>query len=252
MLYDFEDFEKDADLPDWSDRQQSDFDLWQTWKDNGEKPNDLRPLLQKFRPLIRKRANHWATQADLPPATVHAEFNRHFLVACKTYNPKLGAALGTWVTHKLQKAQRWVGNYQDPTRVQEGRYYRIGEFNNAKATLDDRLGRDPTSQELAEHLGWNPNEVKRLQQETRGTTFSGSFEGFDPTSIQPSKESEALDLVRFQLDPDEMRVYEHTIGYGGKEILKPGEISRKLGLSPAKVSRLRNSITEKLENHLKG
>ncbi len=203
--------------------------------------------------MIRSRANKFAGQADLPPATVHAEYNKQFLNAVKSYDPNKGAALGTWVQNNLRKAQRWVATYQDPTRIQEQRYYKVGEFQNARATLDDQLGREPTTRELSEHLKWPEKEVGRMEAETRGALYSSTWgEGYDPTSIMPSRETEVLNMIRFQLDPEELLVYEHTIGYGGKSKLKPGQIARKLKMSPSKVSRIRNSITGKMTPYLKG
>jgi hypothetical protein len=37
--------------------KQSDHELWQTWKANGQRPDDLRPLLTNFRGMIRTQVN---------------------------------------------------------------------------------------------------------------------------------------------------------------------------------------------------
>jgi DNA-directed RNA polymerase specialized sigma subunit len=234
----------------FSDKQKADFDLWKAWKEGGENPNEFRPLLHKFRGMIRKRANRWANQADLPQATVFAEFNKQFLHAAKTYNPNKGAGLGTWVDNNLRKAQRWVATYQDPTRVQEQRYYKIGEFQGAVSHLDDVKGREPSTRELAEHLGWTEKEVGRMQSELRGSLFSSGFE-YDPTTILPSREAEVLRFVRYQLGNEELQVYDYTTGAFGKPQLKPGEIAKKLKMSPSKVSRIRNKITGIIEDYMK-
>jgi DNA-directed RNA polymerase specialized sigma subunit len=245
-------FEKLADIPDWNDTQKFDFELWKKWKDGGERPSDFRPLLQQFKPMVRKSANRLAMQADLPSNTVHAECYRQFLHACKTFNPEKGAGLGTWVTNNLRKAQRWAATYQDPLFTPETRYYKVGVYNNAKATLDDQLGREPTTLELAEHMAWPEAEVARIQAETRGARYSGGSEkGMDPTVNMPTRDAEVVRLIKYQLGPEEMQVYEHTGGFGGKEKLSPGEISKKLNMSPSKVSRIRNSIVEKMEKYMK-
>jgi len=240
---------KEAAKHQWTDKQQTDFDFWEKWKDGGQKPDDLRPLLHRFKGMIRKRANHWATQADLPKATVHAEFNRQFLNAAKTYNPTKGAALGSWVYDRLRKAQRFVVNYQDPTRVQEQRYYNIGKFQNAKATMNDQLGREPSSRELSELLGWSENEIGRMESEMRGVLFSSSFE-YDPTSIMPSREAEVLRLVRYQLSPEELSVYDYRTGGHGKPQLKPADIAKQLGITQSRVYRVLNKIGKAIDQNL--
>lgn len=235
---------------DLQETQLRELDLWKKWKDNGQNPEDLKPLMQSFRPLIRKNANFWASRADMPPQAVHAAFQKQFVVALQTYDPNKGAKLGSWVTTNLSKgkAQRWISKYQDPIRVQENRYYKTGMWDNAYATLKDQLGRDPTTLEMSEKLGWSEAEVGRMESEKRGLSWMDS--SFDPTAVSPSKESDALKMVRYTLTPDELNVFDHLGGYYGKPQMRPGEIAKKFGFSPSKVTRIKNSITKKLEEYL--
>jgi DNA-binding MarR family transcriptional regulator len=48
-----------------------------------------------------------------------------------------------------------------------------------------------------------------------------------------------------------MQVHDYTRGLNGKPQLRPGEIARKLNMSPSKVTRIRNSISKKIEEHMK-
>lgn len=227
-----------------------DFPLWQKWKQGGEKPEDLRPLLKNFRGMVRQKANFWASRADLPPAAVHAEFSNQFVNALKSYNPEKGAALGTWVTHKLRKAQRWVTQHQDPTRTQEHRYYKMGKWDNSFATLSEQLSREPTTREMAESMGWTEAEAGKMEQEKMKTLYTSGFEGFDPTSVMPSEEGERLRLVRYELtDPKELAVFDYTVGMYGKPQLRPSSIAKKLKTSPSTVTRIRQKIAKKLEEY---
>jgi hypothetical protein len=248
-LYDLDDeLEKDSmDPKDLSSTKAVEFDLWKKWKENNEHPDYLKPLLHSLRPVIRGQANSWASRADLPPAAVHAEFTRQAVNAFKTYNPNKGAALGSWVRTNLRKAQRWVSQYQDPMRIQENRYYKTGEWDNALATLDEQLGREPTTREMAEQLGWSEAEAGRMEAEKRKSSFNTGFD--DPTTLIPSREAEKLRLIRFELSPEELQVFDYTIGANGKPMLRPGEIAKKLGLNPSKVTRIRNSINKKLSGY---
>jgi len=236
---------------DRAQTQAKEFDLWKTWKEGGEKPDDFRPLLQSMRPLIRSKSNFWASRVDLPPETVHAEFNKHFVKACRDFDPNKGTQLGTWVTHNLRKAQRWVAANQDPTRVQETRYYKLGQWDNAHANLTERYGREPTTEEMAMEMGMSPAEAGRMQAEKRGVLYSSGYtDGYDPTTIMPSRETEILNFIIPELSTEEKLVYEYTVGYGGKPQLKPGEIAQKLGYSPSKVTRLRQAIDRKIDKYI--
>jgi DNA-directed RNA polymerase specialized sigma subunit len=232
-----------------SARRQRDLELWEQWKQKGEKPDELRPLLGSFRGMIRSYSNKYAGNVELPPAAVHAEFTRQAVNAFRTYNPDKGTALGSWVGTNLQKGRRFVATYQNTARIGEHRIYKIGQFQNAVASLDDQLGREPTTEEISEVLAWSPKEVTRMGSEIRKSRIDSAFEG-DPTSIMPSREAEVLKYVRHQLSPEEKLVYEYTIGEGGKPQLRPGQIAQKLKMSPAKVTRLRDSIYRKMQSFM--
>ena len=246
-----DELDKDAARKDLEETKQRDVELYNSWKEGGKKPEDLRPLLSNFRPLIRSRANSWARRADLPPAFVQSEFTDQFINALNTYNPNKGTALGTWVTTNLRKAQRSITKYQDPLRIQENRYYKLGQWDNAAATLEDQLDREPTTREMAEFLGWSEPEAGRMESEKRKALISSGFEAGDPTSFVPSREAEVLRLIRFELSPEELQVHDYTRGLNGKPQLRPGEIAQALNMSPSKVTRIRNSIAAKIEKHLK-
>lgn len=230
--------------------EQEDFQLWQEWRDSEEDPDKLRPLMGQFRGMIRQSVNRWAG-IDMPPAVIQAEHNKQFLRALRTYDPEKGK-LGTWVGNHLKKApQRFLTTYQNPARIVETRTgAKRGIFDNAMATLDDQLGREPTSQELSEHLGWSMPEIERAQAEGRKALYTSSTPyGLDPSTNMPSRATEISRFIKAELSPEETLVWEYTTGDGGKPEMKPGEIAAQLGMSPSKVSRLRNAITEKIKKY---
>lgn len=227
-----------------------DFELWKQWRDSKEDPDKLRPLMNQFRGMIRQGVNRWSS-IDMPPAVIQAEHNKQFLRALRTYDPNKGK-LGTWVGSHLKKApQRFLTTYQNPARIVETRTgAKRGLFDNARATLDDQLGREPTTQELSEHLGWSVPEVERAQAEGRAAWYSSSAPyGLDPATNMPSRATEIARFIKTELSPEESLVWEYTTGEGGRPQLKPGEIATRLGMSPSKVSRIRNSITEKIKKY---
>ncbi len=71
-------------------------------------------------------------------------------------------------------------------------------------------------------------------------------------TLTPSRESEVLNMVRYELTPEELLVYEYTVGFGGKPLLRPGQIANKLNMNPSKVTRLRKSMAAKVDKYMKG
>jgi DNA-directed RNA polymerase specialized sigma subunit len=241
--------ELDKFAADSKERAAKDLELWQTWQESGQHPDHLRPLLTSFRGMIRQKANRFSNVLEMPPAAIHAEFKKQFVNALQTYDPDKGAALGTWVQTNLKKAQRWITANQNTARIPENKVYKIGQFETAKSQLNDMLGRDPTHIEMADHLGWSEREVQQMTKQIRRSNIESGWE-HDPTEIHPSREAEVLRLVKYELTPEELLVYERTIGAGGTPQLRPSEIAQQLGFSPAKVTRLRQAIDQKIKRYL--
>lgn len=240
--------EKDA-ASELRKRQQQEFQMWEEWKSGGMQPHHLRPLIKSFKPLINSRANVFTNKVrDIPPAAIKAEFTNQFVHALQTYDPNRGAALNTHINHQLKKAQRFITTYQNPGRIPENRIYRIRELQDAEQRLDEKLGRAPTQLELADKLKWSPRQVGTLQKEVRRAIPTGQFET-DPATYTPSRQKEVLRLLPYDLSHDERAVFEHLYGIGGKPVLGPGAIARKLGMSAPKVSRLKKSIAEKYSKY---
>lgn len=238
------DLKKEA-ADDMRGKRKQELQMWKTWKDGGMQPNQLRPLMKSFKPLISARSNMFTSKIrDIPPAAIRAEFNNQFVSALQNYDPNRGAALNTHITHQLKKAQRFITTYQNPGRIPENRIYRIRELQDAEQILDDKLGRSPTQLELSDRLKWSPRQVGVLQKEIRKARPTGQFES-DPSTYVPSRQKEIMRLLPYDLSGDEKVVFEHLYGIGGKEKLGPGAIAKKMKMSAPKVSRLKRSIADK-------
>ena len=232
-------------------RQQHEMEMWQQWQQNGQKKQDLRPLLKSLKGFVAHRANVFADRVrDIPPAAIRAEFTNQTVQALQSFDPNRGTKLTTHIGHQLKKAQRFVTTYQNPGRIPENRIYRIRELQDAEQRLDEKFGRAPTQLEMADHLKWSPRQVDVLQREVRKALPTGKFEQ-DPSSFVPSRQKEVLRLLPYELNSEEKQVFEYIYGIGGKPQLGPGAIARKLGMSAPKVSRLKKAIGVKYAKYLK-
>ena len=228
-----------------SDIQHREMEMWHDWKASGEDPEKLQPLLDSYQPLLQKRVRLFQNKVPLPPQAINTEFNKHFLHAVRTYDPDRGVKLNTYVHHHLRAAQRFINKYQNAGRIPENRIYKIGPFQNAQTELTQKLMRRPTTMEMADEMGWNPDEVRRMESElSRAELLTSSFTE-DPTILTPSKDREALRFLQYDLDPDELIVYEHLLGVGGKQAMSATQIAKKLHWSDSKVSRIRKRIATK-------
>ena len=63
---------------------------------------------------------------------------------------------------------------------------------------------------------------------------------------------EVIRLMPYSLDNDEKAVFEYTFGLSGKPALKPGEIAKKMKMSPSRVSRIRAKLATKVGDYYGG
>jgi len=224
-------------------------ELWRKWKEGGENPRDLAPLLRSFKPLIRSKANVYKGKVKMiPDSAIEAEFQLRFVDALRTYDPKKGS-LGTYIYRYLDKSKRFIVENQNIGRIPENRVYKIRQYTSARDELSEDLGRVPSVEEVSQRLGWRLAEAKRMDSELRNDLLTQGFEE-DPYSLTPSKSEEVLRLFKYELTGNERAVYEHLTGYGRPKLSSTSEIAKKLKMPDYQVSRLKNAIQKKLKRYL--
>jgi DNA-directed RNA polymerase specialized sigma subunit len=231
-------------------RAQRELEMWQQWNGGGRKPTHLRPLVKSLQPLVKNRMKVFEHRVrDIQPAAIQAEFNDQLLGALETFNPDKGK-MTTWINHRLMKANRFITTYQNPARIGEKRIGKITKFHQAEDMLQDKLGRSPSSHEIADHMKRPVNEVQMLRSEIRDARPIGMMQA-DPTHVVPSRAKEIMRLLPYDLTPDENAVFERVHGIGVKR-QGTGAIAKDLKMSAPKVSRLKKSIAGKWKQYDRG
>ena len=231
------------------DKKLRELQLWEAWKANGQRPEDLQPLLRSFRPMIRSKVNVYKGKVKMiPDSAIESEFQLRFVDALRSYDPSKGS-LGTYVYRYLDKAKRFIVENQNVGRIPENRVYKIKLYNQAKADLIEEGGVEPTVPEIAQRLGWKVAEAERMDSELRNDLTTQAFEE-DPYSLNPSKSEEVLRLFKYELTGNERAVYEHLTGYGKPRLTSTGAIAKSLKMPDYQVSRLKNAIQKKLKRYI--
>ncbi len=224
-------------------------EMWTAWKEGGENPKDLSPLLKSFRPMIRSKVNVYKGKVKMiPDSAIEAEFQLQFVNALRSYDPSKGS-LGTYVYRYLDKSKRYIAENQNIARIPENRIYKLKLYTSRREELTEDLGKIPTVEEMAENLGWPLAEAKRMDSELRNDLTTQGFEE-DPYALTPSKSEEVLRLAKYELTGNERAVYEHLTGFGRTKLTSTNEIAKALDMPDYQVSRLKNAIKKKLERYL--
>ena len=221
--------------------------LWMQWKQSNQQ-QDYDALYNDLHPIVEMQVNKF--RADpVDDAVVRASAIRRITEAINTYKPDRGASVRTHVFNTLRRVQRDIGDMRSFARIPESRRLKINSFKSVKEELTDYLMREPTTDELADHLSWPRAEVSRIEKELRGEISEAKNPVLSTFGIDRpgARATEALDYVYPELNPQEKLVFEHTYGYGGKQVLKTNsDIARRVGVSEATVRNIKKKIGNKV------
>ena len=127
------------------DYKSKDLELWSTWK-RTQSPTDLQRLLDQMEPIVAREVNRWAN--SMSRSLLEAEGKRLAVEAFKTYDPKAGTALSTYVASRLPKLSRLTYANMNAARMSETQAMLFHTYNTGVNALRDDLGREPTHDEL--------------------------------------------------------------------------------------------------------
>jgi len=236
-------------------RHEKDMQVWQAWKADPT-PQNTRAALQRFEPVYRQKQKLWKAPG-VNPNTFKAELQKQTLKAFESYDPTVGAAVSTHVENNLRRAQRLNTQLQNVGYIPEEQASHIGRIQRATDELRDELGRDPNPQELVNLVNTDlpkrrrltASKIQRIQQLQRKDVPASMFES-DPNPVAAQREQEVMGLLRPALKPEEQTVFDHLYGQGGAQrMTSTTQLSKQLGLSPSKVSRLKSGIIKKYEQY---
>lgn len=230
-----------------ADKRQQELQQFQLWKQTQD-PAHLQPLLKSYEPVIAQKIRQYKAPS-VNEAAFRGELQKHLIGAFETFDPTRGAQLATHVENRLKKAQRYNARYQNVAYIPEGQASHIGKINRATNELTEQFGRAPTFDEIGDHLGLATRLVQKVVGAQRKDIRSSSFEN-DPTEVAMHRDQELLDLLPYNLTPNEKSVFNHIFGReGAAKTDSTNDIAQRLGMHPSQVSRLRASILKKYQTY---
>lgn len=224
----------------------ADIEAWETYK-RSPTPMNRTNLLKRFDGLIQGQVNKWA--GPVSRDVLLAEAKLLAVKAFDSYNPNSGAALSTYITNQLLPLSRTVYTYQNAARMPENITQKVRTFNTANDNLKLTLGREPTTDELHNELGWMASEITRVRDYNHrdlvesGKNVSGDFYAKN----RDDEDDLILGSIYFELTPDEKRLFEHTTGYNGAKKLSNPDLCKKLGLSQPQLSYRKDQLRKRIE-----
>lgn len=223
---------------------------YQAWKDEPT-PLATHAMLTALNPVLDSAMRSYGGKKASP--TLRSKAKLLALDALGKYDP-MKAKLRTHLMVNLQSLRR--------AATQEGQIISIPErvgldlyhLNEAENKLRDKLGRDPSDAELADHTGLSRKRLGYIRMAkpgyAEGSLFNqgedGGVEQAAP-AVQSTNHDAWYDFVYHDLHPIDQLIMEHSLGLHGKPILPKQVIAYKLRLSPGAVSQRAAKIQAQLD-----
>lgn len=224
---------------------------YQAWKTNPN-PDTTHAVLSAVRPVLDEAVRSYGAGSQGSP-TLQTRAKMMALNALGSYDPQKGA-LRTHLLSNLRGLQRVGAGEANIISVPEQVALDRQLLQKAEKELQDNLGRIPSDAELADHTGLSRKRMAHIRQAHTGLHTGALGVGQNEEAYMPasqiagqSDDDAWADLVYHDLDRPEQVVMEHTLGMGGKPVLGTTEIARKLGVSPGRVSQIRQKIQTLLD-----
>jgi RNA polymerase primary sigma factor len=180
---------------------------------------------------------------------------RVVLDTVKDYDPSK-ASYKTYAMNHLRTLQRYGARQQQVLKVPEAVALEHGHLRGAEDELRDRLGRDPSDAEIADHTGISRRRIRYVRSYRPGLAEGqlagaggeeGDDGGFEPAVAGPDPTHHLAEFLYPDLDPADQVILEYTLGLNGSPVLPGIELSRRLNLSPGAISQRKARIDARLQ-----
>jgi len=202
-------------------------------------------LLDEHKDVINAHRLKWS--GVLPDVVIKKHAETYALDAFKSYDPSRGASITTHLFNHLSKLSRLNYENQNVVKIPEHQILQISHYKDVVAHLTDKLDRQPSIEEISDHMFIPVSHVKRLEQNLshKDFTYDSDKEDIQQRNIEASPESLYIQDTFGKLKPIEQKQFKDLTGYGESVILKPSAFGQKYKLKPYEVSRVKASLAKR-------
>ncbi len=203
----------------------------------------------------------------LPLHDLIAEGILGLIEAARRFDPDKGVKFISyavwWIRQSIMQA---LAQQTGAVKIPVKQAVLVNKITRSYGELLKKLGREPTTEELAEYVGMEPKEVERLLSicqvplsldtpigDEEDTTFKDFLKGEGTAEVEEKVVQEELKQsiqeMLEQLTPQEKKIIIMRFGLDGNEPKTLREIGEKLGISRERVRQLETRAKKKMKEY---
>jgi DNA-directed RNA polymerase specialized sigma subunit len=208
-------------------------------------PELAQSLLDEHKPTIDKHIAKWS--GVLPDVVIKKHAHKYALDAFKSFDPNKGADIKTHLFSHLSKLSRLNYENQNVVKIPEHQILQISHYNDSVQHLTDKLGREPSYEDISDHMVIPVAHVKRIAGHVnrKDYTYDSDHEDMQQGDIQHNPESLYIKDTFGKLDQTQQQQFQDITGYNDAKVLKPKQFGEKYKLKSYEVSRLKTSLAKR-------
>lgn len=220
------------------------------------KANPLPSLADAYLGAVRPIIDAGVAASGAPSSPLlHSRAKKIILDATPGYDPTKGA-LKPYLSSHLQRLKRYGAERRQILSVPERVAMESTALTDAESELADRLGRPPSTAELADQTGISRDRIGYVRGYRPGVTEGqvtghvglGGEEMSDGPAVEQADTTPAkLSYIYDDLDPVDQAIVEHRYGLHGRPRMPVAALAAKFGLSPGAISQRAGRIAAKLD-----
>ena len=222
-----------------------------SWGSFVMEPNedDFGKLYDMHLTTIDHAVNKYSANSNVPKAAIQGQALIQFDKALKSFRPDKGAKLSSWIFSQMRPLQRFTRDNQDIAHIPDNRAMHIYKLRERTMFLTDKLGREPSTDELSEDLLLPLKTVSQLQKELKkDLSVEEGLEAFADTEGSEQIEDNIAGM-RMDLPGHQQVILDHIFGLNGKTKLPIKGIAKKLNMPESRVRYEQKLVRDKYQEY---